>query len=68
MNFSLVLLKLPYNTAVLLKPFITALLPMGVGRWISEYSKLEGDAGLNNVLGVIMDKMCPMDTKCPSPL
>lgn len=41
---------------------------MGVGRWIFEYSKLEGDAGLNNVLGVIMDKMCPMDTKCPSPL
>ena len=41
---------------------------MGVGRWICEYSKLEGDAGLNNVLGVIMDKMCPMDTKCPSPL
>lgn len=41
---------------------------MGVGRWTFEYSKLEGDAGLNNVLGVIMDKMCPMDTKCPSPL
>lgn len=39
---------------------------MGVGRWIFSIPNWK-EMSLNNHR-IIMDKMCPMDTKCPSPL